>query len=103
MAQLSVIAKLTAKAGRRDELVDKLRALVAVTESEPGTLVYSLSVSSSEPDVIWFFELYPDQEALAAHSGSEGMKAAGAAMGDLLGGAPELHLCELVVAKGLPG
>jgi quinol monooxygenase YgiN len=100
---VSVIAKLTAKEGKRDELVSHLGKLLDVVSEEPGTLVYSVHASKDDPDVVYFFELYTDQSALTAHAGSEGLKAAGAGMGDLLGGRPELYTCELVMAKGLPG
>jgi quinol monooxygenase YgiN len=100
---VSVIAKLTAKEGKRDELVRRLGDLLPVVNEEPGTLVYSIHVSTTEPEVIYFFELYTDQAALAAHGSSEGMKKAGAGMGDLLGARPELFTCEMVAAKGLPG
>jgi quinol monooxygenase YgiN len=100
--QVSVIAKLIAKEGKRDELVSHLQKLVAATEAEPGTLIYALNVSTTEPEVVWFYELYTDQDALVAHGGSEAMKAAGAAMGDLVGAKTELYFCQPVVSKGLP-
>jgi quinol monooxygenase YgiN len=98
-----VIAKLTAKEGKRDELVRRMGGLLDVVNEEPGTLVYSIHTSTAEPNVIYFFELYTDQSALTAHASSDGLKAAGAGMGDLLGAAPELYTCEMVTAKGLPG
>jgi quinol monooxygenase YgiN len=102
VAQVSVIAKLIAKEGKRDELVEQLSKLVVAAQDEPGTLVYSLNVSTTEPDVVYFFELYADQQALDVHGKSDAFKAAGAGMGDLLGGRPELYMCELAAAKGLP-
>jgi len=100
--QVSVIAKLQAKEGKRDELVEQLGKLVVAAEDEPGTLVYSVNLSNTEPDVVYFFEMYADQDAFAAHGKSDAFKAAGAGLGELLGGRPELHICELAVAKGLP-
>ncbi len=102
MAQVSVIAKLVAKAGKRDELVEQLGKLVTAAGDEPGTLVYSLNLSTTEPDVVYFFEMYADQDAFAVHGKSDAFKAAGAGIGPLLGGTPELNMCELAVAKGLP-
>ncbi len=102
MPQVSVIAKLTAKQGKRDELVGHLGKLVAVVEEDPGALIYSVHLSRDEPDVVWFFELYTNQAALDAHAGSEALKSAGGGMADLLGGRPELFTCEPAVSKGLP-
>ena len=102
MARVALIAKMTAKEGKRDELVGVCRDLVAATESEPGTLLYSMNVSTTEPEVVWFYELYTDQDALGAHGGSDAMKAAGPALRDLLAGRPELQFLEPVTGKGLP-
>jgi quinol monooxygenase YgiN len=96
-----VIAKVTAKEGKRDELVEGLTKLVSATESEPGTLLYALNVSTKEADVIWFYELYGDQDALKAHGASDAMKAT-ASLGDLMAGRPELQYLEPVAGKGLP-
>jgi quinol monooxygenase YgiN len=98
-----VIAKLVAKEGKRVELVEKLSKLVAATEAEPGTLVYSVNLSTTEPELVYFYELYTDKDALAVHGKSDAFAAAGAGMGDLLAAKPELYMCELATAKGLPG
>ena len=103
MAQVSVIAKLVAKEGKRDELVEQLSKLVAAAQDEPGTLVYSVNLSTTDPAIVYFFELYTDKDALAVHGKSDAFAAAGAGMGDLLGAKPELYMCELATAKGLPG
>ena len=102
MGQVSVIAKLTAKEGKRDELLKVLNDLVNAVESEPGTLIYAINASTTSPDEVWFYELYADGDALAAHSRSEAMKAAGAGMMDLLGGKAELFFLEPAGGKGLP-
>src|SRR5579871_5699398 len=101
MAKVAVVAKLTAAPGKRDEVVDVLREVVAGTDNEPGTLVYALNVEK-DSDVIWFYELYTDEAALAAHGGSEAMKAAGPKLADKLGGRPEIIQVVPVVGKGIP-
>jgi quinol monooxygenase YgiN len=102
MALVSLIAKMTAKEGQRDELVAAMQAIMSATESEPGTLVYAMNVSTTEPEDVWFYELYTDQDALVTHGGSEAMKAAGPRLGELLAGRPELYFMELAGGKGLP-
>ena len=101
MAKVSVVAKIVAAPGKRDEVVDVLKDVVAATENEPGTLVYAMNVEK-DSDVIWFFELYADEAALAAHGGSEAMKAAGPRLADKMGGRPEIIQLTPVVGKGLP-
>lgn len=102
MAKVAVIAKITALPGRRDEVVAILNDVVTATQDEPGTLLYAMNVDKAEEDVIWFYEVYADDAALAAHGGSEAMKAAGGQLRDKAAGRPELHVVELVGGKGLP-
>jgi quinol monooxygenase YgiN len=102
MPKLAVIAKITALPGLRDEVVAVLSDVVAASKDEPGTLLYAMNVDRSEADVVWFYELYSDEAALAAHGGSEAMKAAGGKLRDKAAGRPELHLLDLVDGKGLP-
>lgn len=101
MSKIAVIAKLTARSGRRDELVAALAPLSEAVEGEEGTQIYAVHLDAGDADVVWFYELYTDQDALAAHSGSEAMKAAGGALGELLAGAPEITLLSPVRAKGI--
>lgn len=99
---IAVIAKLTAVAGRRDELVDALRPLVAaVTEDEPGTSRYILHTDDTDAEAVWFYETYDDDAALQAHMSSAAMLSALAEFGPLLDGAPELIRVTPVVGKGL--
>jgi len=102
MAKVAAIAKITALPGKRDEIVEVLRDVVKGTESEPGTLVYAMNVDKADDNVIWFYEVYTDDAALAAHGSSEVMKAAGGRLRDKAAGRPEIFLLDLVQAKGLP-
>jgi quinol monooxygenase YgiN len=103
VAQVSVIAKLTAKEGKRDELLDHLRTLAKATEDEPGTLQYTINPSTTDPEVVWFYEVYADQDALVTHGGGDAMKAAGPAFAELLATRLELHICEPIAGKNRPG
>ena len=102
MAKVAVIAKITALPGMRDEVASVLNDVVTATNDEPGTLFYAMNLDKAETDVIWFYEVYADDAALAAHGGSEAMKAAGGKLRDKAAGRPELHIVELVAGKGLP-
>ncbi len=99
---VAVIAKFTTAPGKRDEVVDALREIVAAARDEPGTLIYSMHVDKAAEDVIWFYELYTDDAALAAHGGSEAMKAVGPKLAGKTAGRAELFLLDPVEAKGLP-
>ena len=67
----SVIAhliKITAHAGKKDELVEFLRwdADFAAAD-EPGTLRFDVYDVPDEPDAVYLYEAYADDEAFAAH------------------------------------
>lgn len=91
MSKVAAIAKLTAAEGQRDALVKVMEQLIDAAEAEAGTELYILNLDAAEADAIWFYELYTDNDALSAHSGSDTMKAIGAQLGGLVAGRPELH------------
>ena len=101
MSKTAIIAKLTAQSGKRDELVEALTSLVDAVAGEQGTELYILNESETEPDVVWFYELYTDQDALKVHSGSEAMKQVGGRLAGLLAGRPELIPVTPRCAKGI--
>jgi quinol monooxygenase YgiN len=100
MAQIAMIVKLPAAEGKTDELLAAVEKLVAATEDEPGTLHYAVHTEESDPNLVWFYELYADKDALDAHSGSTAMAEAMTAFGGLLGGAPEMHVLSIAHRKG---
>jgi (4S)-4-hydroxy-5-phosphonooxypentane-2,3-dione isomerase len=61
---------MRADAGRRAELLEVLRELVAAAADEPGTLVYVMHEAADDPDVVVSYELFADEAALAAHRDS---------------------------------
>ena len=86
MSKPSMFVKLTAQPGQRDQVVAAFdRMLVSVAE-EPGTEVYSIHLDDADEDVVWIFEMYADQDALATHSSSPAMATLITEIGPLLGG-----------------
>jgi quinol monooxygenase YgiN len=69
------IIKLVALAGRKSELLDFLSwdAEVARTE-EPGTLRFDIWEVADEPDVVYLYEAYVDEQAFRTHQESEPFK-----------------------------
>jgi quinol monooxygenase YgiN len=101
MAKPSVFVKLTAKPGKRDELVAAFAPMLGAVADEAGTEVYSVHLDNKDEDVAWIFEMYADEDALAVHSSSETMKALGAAFGELLADVV-LTMTTAQSGKGLP-
>jgi quinol monooxygenase YgiN len=101
MAKTALLAKLTAAEGKRDELIAVIADLgIRNVSGEPGTEIYAAHKDAKDENVIWFYELYTDGEALAAHGGSDAMKEFGKATGPLMAGRAELTFMEPVAAKG---
>jgi quinol monooxygenase YgiN len=102
MPKPAVIAKLTCQDGKRDEAVATFGQMFDhVKANEPGTLVYALHADAKDPNVLYFYELYQDEESLAAHGGSDTMKTVGRGLKDVLAGRPELIMLQPLSAKGI--
>jgi quinol monooxygenase YgiN len=100
MADIGVIAKITAQDGRRADLAAALQGALDAAEHEPGTLMYLLLEDRTDANVLWMYEMYQDQAALEAHMGSDAFKALGPAIGPFLAGRPELTFCTPLGGKG---
>lgn len=99
--QVGILARLNVQAGKSAEAIDALQAMLDHVRTEDGTLIYILHKDATDENVLYFYELYTDQDALAAHSSSAAMKALGPAMGSLLAGRPEMTFLTPVGGKGL--
>lgn len=64
---LHVFVKITAKPGCEDALHAGVRALVAGTRGEPGSVTYAAYASTNDPAVVRFFEVWQDEAARDAH------------------------------------
>ena len=99
--QIAAIARIPAKPGQRDALIEALRPLIEAVEAEAGTLRYILHTDVSDPDAVWFYEQYTDNDAFSAHGSSDAMKTLGPAIGEFAGGKVDLHILAPVTGKGL--
>ena len=92
---------ITTRPGARDDVLALLRELVDAAAGEPGTLLYAFHTIDGEPDTIVSYELFGDDDALAAHQAAPVVARVAAQLRDLVvrtdvrRGAP-------VVGKGLP-
>ena len=94
----AIVAKLTVQDGKGDEFAAAAKEMVAaVSRAEAGrTLTYSLHRAVDDPNVFVFYEQYADDDALAAHRGTEHMAAFGGKIRELLAGRPDITRYELV-------
>ena len=97
-----ILSRLRAVPGRRAELLAAFDDLHDAVVGETGTKVFAMHAARDDPDVVVFYEVYRDDESLAAHQDSAAVKALVAKLGELLAGAPEITYLEPVRVKGLP-
>ena len=98
MGKVSVIATLTVKDGKADAFPSAFDDFFRYLEGEDGTEEYVLHRSTTNPNVFYMTELYVDQAAFEAHSGSDAFAALGASLGDYIEGF-ELQFAEPLKAK----
>ena len=99
--KVAVYARIPAQPGRREELVSALQAAIDNADTEAGTLLYILHTDDKDPDAVFMYELYTDQDALTAHGTSDRFKEIGMSLRDVAGGRPELTFLTPVSGKGL--
>jgi quinol monooxygenase YgiN len=64
--QPGVVLRFQAKPGKGDELFELTRAL-HFTDDPDGPVDWALTRSNDDPDVMWAFEFYRDQESFDRH------------------------------------
>jgi len=101
MGKIAVIARIKAKPQTRDEIEERLRAMMDVVAHEDGTEQYILHSDQGDPDTLWMYEFYTDMGALGAHSSSPELGELMALLGDAVAEPPLLVVLEPLVAKGV--
>jgi autoinducer 2-degrading protein len=83
MSKVSIVATITAKDGRGDEIIAAFDGAKDAIAAEPGTEVYVLHRNQNDPNVFYVTELYTDQAAVDAHMSGAAMQAM-AGIGDAI-------------------
>lgn len=96
---IHVLAIITAKPGKRAELLDLFRALVPTVRAEEGCIEYGPAIDVADadpafgPDTYVVIEKWTSRETLKAHAAAPHMAAFGAKAKDLIA-ARAVHLLE---------
>jgi len=69
-----VTAFWEAKPGETDALIDIIRRFLPQAQREPGVRAFQIHQSTSEPEKFFFYEVFKDEAAFAAHQQSEHFK-----------------------------
>ncbi len=97
---IAYVARMTAKSGRRDALLARLRELVDAAAAEPGTITFTMHTVDDDPDVVVSYELFADEAAFDAHRGSPTIARVLPQLRDLIA-ASAIERMEPVFGKGL--
>ncbi len=94
---IGIVATLKVQDGKGAELEAVFKELAAlVRANEPGNIFYQLTKSRADANTYKVLELYKDQDAVAAHSGSAHFKELSPKMGPCLAGRPDVELLDAV-------
>lgn len=94
---IAIVATLKVKDGATTDFESVFRELAAkVRANEAGNLLYQLTSARTEPGTYKVLELYRDQEAVAAHGGSDHFRDLGRKMGASLASRPEIEHLDAV-------
>ena len=69
-AEVAIVVRYQAMAGRGDEVATLLARHTAATRAEPGNLDFVALRSTEDPDAFVLYERYTDQAAFEAHTAS---------------------------------
>ena len=76
---LTIVARITAVAGKESLVRTELERLVETTRAEPGCQQYDLHVDNTDPTVFLFHENWDNRELWQAHMNAPHIAAFGAA------------------------
>jgi quinol monooxygenase YgiN len=95
---IASISTVKVQDGRGDEFEHLVADMaVKVRSSEPGTLLYQLTKSQSDPNTFKFMELYKDQDALTHHGQTNHYGEFVRQAGPLLAAAPDVETLDAIV------
>lgn len=87
-----LIATLTAKPGRVDELIAAAAACITATRAEEGCEAYDLYTSVSDPLALVFVEKWASSEAVMSHSRADHMRVFGKVAAECCAAAPRIEI-----------
>ncbi len=90
MAHVVIFTRLTARAGLRDTLLEQLERFGEIVRAEPGNEAFEVYAARDLPDVVVGYEVFRDDEALAAHRASDATVAMTERLPALLAAPPEI-------------
>jgi len=98
MSAKALIARLEAKPGRRDEVVELITKVFGEVGAQRGTLAFNAHPEGD--NTLWVYELYADDQAWAEHRSGEMFNAVQPSLAELFSEPPDVHVLETVLHHG---
>jgi quinol monooxygenase YgiN len=95
--QVTVIARVEAKAGKEQEVSSALQSLVRPTLKEQGCINYDLHQDLDDPRLFFFHENWESRELLNQHLASAHVQAFRVRADDLLSQPPEIRVLRKLI------
>jgi quinol monooxygenase YgiN len=87
---IAIFTRLTAKPGRRDELLAVLEELATATRAEPGNEAFECHAARDERDLVLGYERFVDDPAVETHRDTDAVRVARERLDELLAAPPEI-------------
>jgi quinol monooxygenase YgiN len=87
-----ITAVMKAKEGNGDDLAKVIKEFVPKFEKDPGLLMYKAHRRADNPNMVFFYEQYENNEALTFHSSAPHFKEMGRAMKPFLDGRADIAM-----------
>jgi autoinducer 2-degrading protein len=84
VGQFGAILQMTAKPGRRDDLLQILVNYARTLDGEPGTLLFTVAADPNDEDQVFLWEEFADGAAVQAHFDHDFFRALQLELADLL-------------------
>jgi quinol monooxygenase YgiN len=88
VARTIIFTRLVARPGNLDELLAALDELAVATRAEPGCEMFVVHPARDETDVVLGYEVFVDDDAVAAHRATDAVAHARAQLDELLAEPP---------------
>lgn len=92
--QLTLVAKIKAKAGKAEALKEELLKLMVPTRNEEGSISYHLYFDTEHPETFIFHETWATEELWQKHMGNAPLKTFFAEAGEMIDGEPVIEKWE---------
>jgi len=74
MPRLTIVANITAKAGKTDLVKDELKKLIDITRTEAGCVQYDMHQDNQNPAHFLFFEIWESRDLWQKHMAAKHLK-----------------------------